>query len=597
MARMIPPLYTDNKSHAEYKVFNMFKNATNDGADKWIVFHSKKINHHIRQMNGEIDFLVLVPGLGVAALEVKGGKIFVKDDIWYTNQIKLDDPFRQVEGNIHSLAGEYEKTRKEFPFFAFGVMFPECEFRFSREISYPNWRIFDKSNSGNIIGYVINLLQKTHALYKLKYHNQGRIPSKEDINNLVKFLTLDQEITPYSTWVQEIEESQEKFSNEQKERLYNSTVGHSRCLIEGYTGTGKTIIAVETAKAAFNDGLTVGFFCYNSILSKYLNNELKDYINDNSFVGHLHKFLLQRIEKANLKLPMPKSGKDYFEECKKIDPNAKIKFPEEVVNNDDFWEKTVPQIALEALTLSPVEYDKLIIDEAQDIFIYDYYLDIIGKILVDGTQKGKWSFFADPQQDISKSTNKMSYDEALNYLGIPKEDYMRPPPLTESWRNSKKISEEISKFIKEVSSPKIIEEGVGPEYIQWSSIDNQQQLIEEHLDYLLKEGKILKKQITILTVHDPHQDLSWYENSVISRISDKYNLVEYKYGVENAKGQITYSSINIFKGMENSVIFVVDVESYANEKLLYVGMSRARSILKVFETEQAEKERKKLWSR
>jgi len=316
MAIMIPRLYTDNKSHAEYKVFNMFKNATTDGADKWIVFHSKKINHHIKQMNGEIDFLVLVPGIGVVALEVKGGIISVKDDILYTNQIRLDkDPFRQVENNIYSLKEEYEKTRKKFPFFAFGVMFPDCNFKFSGGKSDLNWQIFDKSNSENVIGYVINLLSKFHTLYRSKYH-EDKIPSKEDINNLYKFLIPDQEITPYSTWINEIEESQEKYSNEQKERLYNSTVGYSRCLIEGYTGTGKTIIAVDTAKAALNDGLTVGFFCYNSILSKDLKNKLKDNINDNSFVGHLHEFLLQRIEKANLKLLMP-SGKDYFEECQK----------------------------------------------------------------------------------------------------------------------------------------------------------------------------------------------------------------------------------------------------------------------------------------
>jgi len=138
------------------------------------------------------------------------------------------------------------------------------------------------------------------------------IPSDKDIHNLEEYLKLKQEDTPISTLVKADEESQEKFSNEQKDRLYKSTTGFIRCLIEGYTGTGKTIIAVETAKAAFNNGLTVGFFCYNSILSKYLKNELKDYKNDNSFVGHLHEFLLQTIEKANLKLPMPKSGKDYF---------------------------------------------------------------------------------------------------------------------------------------------------------------------------------------------------------------------------------------------------------------------------------------------
>jgi len=134
MARMIPHVYTGNKQNAEYKVFNMFKNAITDGADKWTVFYSKHINKHITQMEGEIDFLVLVPGSGVAALEVKGGTISVIDDILCRGKEELKpNPFEQVKNNIYSLKEEYEKTRKKFPFFTFGVMFPECYFRFSRE--------------------------------------------------------------------------------------------------------------------------------------------------------------------------------------------------------------------------------------------------------------------------------------------------------------------------------------------------------------------------------------------------------------------------------------------------------------------------------
>jgi len=71
------------------------------------------------------------------------------------------------------------------------------------------------------------------------------IPSDKDIHNLEEYLKLKQEDTPISTLVKADEESQEKFSNEQKDRLYKSTTGFIRCLIEGYTGTGKTIIAVK----------------------------------------------------------------------------------------------------------------------------------------------------------------------------------------------------------------------------------------------------------------------------------------------------------------------------------------------------------------
>jgi ATP-dependent exoDNAse (exonuclease V) alpha subunit len=43
--------------------------------------------------------------------------------------------------------------------------------------------------------------------------------------------------------------------------------------------------------------------------------------------------------------------------------------------------------------------------------------------------------------------------------------------------------------------------------------------------------------------------------------------------------------------LENTIIILADITSYEAQNLLYVGLSRARSLLIVFESEAAHKER------
>ena len=93
-------------------------------------------------------------------------------------------------------------------------------------------------------------------------------------------------------------------------------------------------------------------------------------------------------------------------------------------------------------------------------------------------------------------------------------------------------------------------------------------------------GGIKKRDITILS---PFKR----EKSVVSKIT-KYKIDEVDEETEN----ITYSTIQGFKGLENSVIILTDIQTYNKPDLMYVAMSRARSALYIFETERAEKYRK-----
>jgi DNA helicase IV len=63
---------------------------------------------------------------------------------------------------------------------------------------------------------------------------------------------------------------------------------------------------------------------------------------------------------------------------------------------------------------------------------------------------------------------------------------------------------------------------------------------------------------------------------------------------QNSGNCLSFCTIQSYKGLENSIIILTDIESYADNKLLYVGLSRARAALYIFESDAAHAERIKL---
>jgi superfamily I DNA/RNA helicase len=73
---------------------------------------------------------------------------------------------------------------------------------------------------------------------------------------------------------------------------------------------------------------------------------------------------------------------------------------------------------------------------------------------------------------------------------------------------------------------------------------------------------------------------------VVSEI-EGVKIRDYKPQIEDS---ITFSTIQAYKGLENTVIIMTDVESFDHEQLMYVGLSRARSGLFILESNEARKE-------
>ncbi len=135
MAKMIPSyLGEDTLSPGEV---DFFKRINSDIKTKdWLVLHSLNIAHHQTRIMGEIDFLVIVPQVGILAVEIKAHSfIKVIDGIWYMGRSDTKgsrrSPFEQVNESMFSLINyisENNQNLKSLPIFSL-VIFTHFDFK------------------------------------------------------------------------------------------------------------------------------------------------------------------------------------------------------------------------------------------------------------------------------------------------------------------------------------------------------------------------------------------------------------------------------------------------------------------------------------
>ena len=79
MARIIPPYHTHKVNQGEQRVIDLLRECD----EHWTAMHSVHLPKHVRQVEGEADFVILMPKLGILVLEVKGDNhISYRDGTW-----------------------------------------------------------------------------------------------------------------------------------------------------------------------------------------------------------------------------------------------------------------------------------------------------------------------------------------------------------------------------------------------------------------------------------------------------------------------------------------------------------------------------------
>lgn len=551
---LIPDNIDDFSSVGERLLYLKFKN--DKSADSYFVLHSVFTNHHLKNICGELDFLVLAPGHGIFAIEVKHGNVWRKDGTWYYENRhgkiteKKRSPFSQVDSTLNSIRDyvlkkleNNKKAQEHFSriLFGTGVAFTSMNEFIDFGSEAHSWQILTRSSLNYPISYYIDALSKgwhnenrNKPFYDI---NQSR-PSVDDCKMLLRILRGDFEVDYKEiNKIQDHENLIEEYTKEQF-TLLDFVNYNKRCLIQGNAGTGKTLMAVEIAIRNIKNGKKVGLFCYNVKLGAKLNESLSKVARpDNYYAGTLHSYMAKGSE---------------------------VKFPQDDTENQFFYNETLPfdfLIRSESINEDD-KFDILIIDEAQDL-VTPNYLEVFNSMLKGGIKDGAWVLFG----DFSNQAIYLNDPIATMDLLASKTNFTKFPTLKINCRNTKKISIQ-NTLLTGIDIPEFTYKCIEGEEIinKFPRTNKEGEILQEIIDGLKKKSIPLSR-VTLLS---PKR----LENTYIGNSQ----LIQNWF----SEG-LSFSTVHSFKGLENTFIVLFDFDEITSVeclRLLYVGISRAK--LKLF---------------
>jgi hypothetical protein len=545
---MIPPIvHSACSSAGEREVFRRL--ASESGTDGWIVLHSLDIAKHRRQVSGEVDFVVIVPGLGVLCLEVKGCRSVRRHGgAWYygtDGQPDYRGPFKQVSGAMHSLRSRVAERRPDLsriPFWS-AVLFTHSRFQ-ADSGEWHEWQAIDSTRfrSSPMHLILVGVLKRARAHLSEGARTTWFIPESnepypEQCEVLAQLLRSDFEYfeSPRSRHA-DMQAELKRYTDDQIQ-LLDSLETNQRLLIRGPAGTGKTVMAIESARRGAAAGRRVLFLCYNRLLCNWLGSEILT--GDSALTcSTLHRYL------------MDLAGAEASED-------------------DHFWDERLPEMATDALLDRVGDghlYDEIVIDEAQDLLRSNYF-DVLGLSLRGGLAGGRWRIFGDFENQAVYGHVTADLDLIRSRLGAPLELQLRtncrnPPRIALLVHLLGGLTPEYWRILRE-------DNGIEVVLRFYKNREAELDLLASALESLYAAG-LRGNEIVVLSPR--------VEGSVASELmADPWRSRMMPFS-RAGRNHVRYGSIRAFKGLESSAVVVTDLEHLGGQEaqaLLYTGMTRA----------------------
>lgn len=520
MAIMIPEIPREyDPASMEGAMFDALRNLP----DSYYVIHSFK-NVFVKDnmlYEGETDFVIFSPKLGMLCIEAKAGQVTYRDGNWkYSNEkiMKHGGPYNQAANNKWSLLDTINNsslssiTRRCKLLHA--VWFPTIDERELNRIPFPAEADKRITMTMEALSYPEKYIER---IFNINLTNNIRTNlSDSDVKFLIENILCPKfSVFPEAGLNNKLKKNVFHRLLKEQENILNFLVEQRTAVINGAAGTGKTMIAAEKARRHSAHKEKVLFLCYNAYLKDYLEkNNYNEYIDYYTIAG-----LVCRL--CNTKIPNYDLAKEKIE--------------------DMYLMNTFP-------------YSHVIVDEGQDFGRDDIeesdILQIMHDIIMDKDDNSSFYIFYDKLQLVQSKHIPKYISEADCKL-----------TLYRNCRNTENIAITSMKPITR-RKPKLYEEAVTgrPATIHFgttniSIIEKIKMLIAD-----LKENEI--SDIVILTCQTE-------EKSILN-----YIYKDGKYGKKK------FTTCRKFKGLEADAVILIDVdkETFSEEQrqLYYVGASRAR---------------------
>ncbi|WP_427312113.1 NERD domain-containing protein [Cupriavidus sp. H39] len=551
--RMIPGYIDEAAPPGEVAVFRKLESA----GSNWTVIHALDLAPYNRHRRTELDFVILIPDIGILCVEVKSQReIGFDGERWYPDSISRS-PFRQAQDARYALHRRLAERLASFAHVpvVHCCIFPKADFAVPANMSVQPFEVMDRGRfeacaTGD---------QFCDALKRMARRIVDSDPVIRPLNASLTALQIESLVSfcfpirmrrpEKETESRYREEELEKLLRDQQRPVMQLTQYNQRVLVEGGAGTGKSLIGLEVARRKAAEGRRVGYLCFNRLIGQWAARELEADRHPHLAGGSAYSMLMSL---TGIEPP--------------VKPDA------------EFWSDLPLQIQdrlTDPACAQDARFDYLIIDEAQDILGRPDLLDCIGLLLDKGIAEGNYLMLGDFRNQVL--TNASGVKSNLEAVGGRAARWM----LTENCRNYQSIGEAamtLSKAEPDTYSG-YLRHGGGLETWQLALYEDEKdqvQRISTCISQAVASG-FREDDITILAFGAQQQ-------SLLSQLHESSARHFVPAGAA-AKTGVRFSTVSAFKGMESKVVIIADVmpsETGFDRSRFYTGITRARERLYLF---------------
>jgi len=525
--------------------------------DDWFVIHSQKwigIDSQGRVRDGETDFIVAHPGLGVIVIEVKGGKIRFDE---HTGHFFSKSISHHGEGQEHDIKDPFHQAmvcKQDLIRKMKGVPgWPRARVLIGHAVAFID-SIIDhheywlRSNAPRTIiidaADMLSIEQKLRAIFdywssisvsQTPYQVPPDIPPGVAGVDAMRKVLYQAGTIRNPCLAESVRGDEQKLARltEQQYRYLSFIKDHPQVVVEGCAGSGKTFLAIEKARQlAIDEGRRVLFTCYNQGLAHHISKEL----GYSKFfdVFNFHQLCVTLAMKANLNIP-------YHD-----------------TTNPEYFNRFLPNLLVNAASLLGSQYDAIIADEGQDFYSGWWYAL---QLLLHDVKEDHFYIFLDDNQRIYHDRGSVPVKGNAYHLD-------------ENCRNTQHIGQIVNKFYGGRPTKILGPQGVPvAAHLYKDSRDGKEQL-RRLLHKLLNEDGFTHEQIAVLSA------VGTQKSDILGERLGNVHLADH---IPLGHNEIFATTVRRFKGLERDVIILCEIDkrvlSQDADMLMYIGTSRAKHCL------------------
>jgi len=546
----------------------------------WTVLYSVVVQDQARLDRDETDFVLLIPGRAIVALEVKGDHTppEAQGQNWLFAGLYVHrNPYDQALDHAQTLRRFVTESDKPLgralPWLSM-VCWPYLRWDrlpSSRAERFQTIASDDMASEGIGSRVLENVRLRLEDLRGKAAHGPdghrfgrfiealaGNRPTRADCERVAKILRPSFALAADTqSEMRRLDLLLERLTDEQLEAR-ETILGQERVAVTGPAGSGKTILALDRAIRHANGGRRVLFVCPSLGLERWVRAEALPRVKGGLIVSDVRSLLLTY------------SG---------LEP------PE--LETDGFWNRTAPTAAFEH-ALEYEGFDEVIIDDAQTILLdhdaedIQLVLSFLGAILRGGWRSGSWALFADEYQSSAIWDHHLDWDQwlkGLKYAVKPKRPHIgdaillagsselsyAPIRLWGSHRTPPDVAGSLDRIAGVLDEWRYLADDWEQEAdddtdyrpgfeIHWlTEEDGRVAELEDTLRSLLEEGFMPGDIAVISDAHWPNLPSPvLVEDESLSALLQPMELAE-------GANYIRYGDVGSFQGLEAHVVVVVDV--------------------------------------